>query len=153
MAAIEPKMGPESYKSYVISRPLATHWREFTREDIRTGKACEAVNCDHYLHGWAVRIEGLPPDLLHMALNSGRKFTIVALAAGESWIHFEPGQWCFKAGTHRVPNEEPALYIVRDGDQRGNPRGTKARQHLRPALWVEDFAEHQDKLADAQQRG
>jgi hypothetical protein len=41
---------------------------------------------------------------------------------------------------------------VRDGDFRGNPTGRR-RMHASGADWVEDFAEHQAKLADQQQKG
>jgi hypothetical protein len=65
---------------------------------------------------------------------------------------FEAGQPCFPPAS-TAPLARPELYVVRDGDRRGNPRGTKARLHQRPELWQEDFAEHQQTLADAQQRG
>jgi hypothetical protein len=144
MAAIEPSMGPESYKSYVISQPLATHWRRAT---------CEEISCPDYVHGWRVRVEGLPPEMLHAARTSGRKHTELPVADGETWLVFEAGQPCFRASEHRAPIGGPPLYVVRDGDRRGNPRGTKARLHQRPDNWVDDFAEHQQTLADAQQRG
>jgi hypothetical protein len=144
MAGIEPLMGPESYKSYVLSQPLATHWRAAT---------CEEVGCPDYAKGWQVRVEGLPAELLAAAKASGRQYQEVPVKEGETWLVFPAGQPCFQASRHRAPAGRPPLYLVRDGDHRGNPRGTKYRQHLRPALWVEDFAEHQDKLADAQKRG
>jgi hypothetical protein len=144
MAAIEPLMGPESYKSYVLAQPLATHWRK---------AACEEIGCNHFLNGWQVRVEGLSEEQLHAARNSGRRYQELPIAEGETWLYFAAGQPCFQASQHRAPIGRPPLYVVRDGDRRGNPRGTKPRQHLRPDLWVEDFAEHQQTLADAQQRG
>jgi len=144
MASLEPLMGPESYKTYEIRQPLTSHFRPAT---------CEEIGCDHYLHGWRVRVEGLPAQMLHDAKHSGRAFTEVRIAAGETWLHFSAGQPCFRAAQHRAPVGRPPLYVVRDGDRRGNPRGTKARLHQRPEFWVEDFAEHQDRLADAQRRG
>lgn len=144
MAAIEPLMGPESYKSYVISQPLSTHWRRAT---------CEEIGCRDFLHGWRVRVEGLPPELLHVARTSGRRYSELPVAEGETWLVFDAGQSCFRASEHRAPVGRPPLYLVRDGDRRGNPRGTKARLHQRPESWRDDFAEHQQTLADAQQRG
>ncbi|MEE4546461.1 hypothetical protein V2S66_31415 [Streptomyces sp. V4-01] len=144
MPVIEPAMGPESYKSYVLAQPLDTHWRKAT---------CEEVNCDHFLNGWRVRVENLTPEQLHAAKNSGRHYQEHRIADGETWLGFAAGQPCFRASEHRAPLARPPLYVVRDGDLRGNPRGTKARLHQRPDLWVEDFAEHQQTLADAQQRG
>lgn len=144
MTIIEPRMGPESYKTYSIVAPLATHFRPAT---------CEEIGCEHYTKGWQVRVEGLSPQMLHAARTSGRKYAELTAAAGETWLVFEAGQPCFKRTEHRVPVGRPELFIVRDGDRRGNPRGTRARQHLRPELWQEDFAEHQQGLADAIERG
>ena len=64
---------------------------------------------------------------------------------------FEAGQTCFVE--HRVPLEREPLYVVRDGDWRGNPRGTAPRIHTRPDDWVDDFAEHQQRLADRFEQG
>ncbi|SEO83536.1 hypothetical protein [Actinacidiphila rubida] len=144
MSAIEPLMGPESYKSFVISQPLATHWRPAT---------CEEVNCADHANGWKVRVEGLPAQMLHDARTSGRRYSELPVAEGETWLIFEAGQPCFRASQHRAPLSRPPLYLVRDGDHRGNPRGTRARLHQRPESWRDDFAEHQQTLADAQQRG
>lgn len=144
MTIIGPRMGPESYKTYSITAPLATHFRPAT---------CEEVGCPDHAKGWRVRVEGLSPEFLHAAKTSGRKYAELPVAAGETWLVFEAGQSCFRASLHRAPVGRPELFIVRDGDQRGNPRGTKARLHQRPELWQEDFAEHQQGLADAIQEG
>jgi hypothetical protein len=140
----QPLMDASAYKSYEIRSPLSTHFRPAT---------CAEVNCLHYLNGWRVRVEALTPDLLHTARNSGRTYTEQSIAEGETYLVFAPGQPCFKVSQHRARLDRPPLYIVRDGDYRGNPRGTKARQHLRPENWVEDFAEHQQKLADEIEKG
>jgi hypothetical protein len=137
-------MGPESYKTYEIRQPLASHFRPAT---------CEEIACPDYVHGWKVRVEGLPAELLHAAKTSGRSYQEMHIAEGETWLHFTAGQPCFRASQHRVAVGRPPLYVVRDGDRRGNPRGTKARLHQKADFWVEDFAEHQDRLADAQRRG
>jgi hypothetical protein len=137
-------MGPESYKTYTIHAPLSTHFRRAT---------CEEIGCPNYLKGWQTRIEGLPAELLHAVRNSGRKYTELRVTEGETWLVFEAGQSCFQTTKHRTRIDEPELYIVRDGDHRGNPRGTKDRLHQRPADWRDDFAEHQQGLADAYQEG
>lgn len=142
--AAEPKMPAQFYKSYVLSQPLDTHWRPAT---------CEEVNCDHFLNGWQVRVEGLSARQEHAARNCGRRFEELSVAEGETWLVFEAGQPCFYATEHRGPLARPPLYVVRDGDRRGNPLGTKARLHQKPDFWVEDFATHQQTLAAAQQRG
>lgn len=144
MAGIEPLMGPEAYKSYVISQPLATHWRPAT---------CEEVNCPDWQHGWKVRVEGLSAENLHTVRHCGRRFSELPVTEGETWLIFEAGQPCFRVSQHRAPVGRPPLYLVREGDHRGNPRGTKARLHQRADSWRDDFAEHQQTLADAQQRG
>jgi hypothetical protein len=141
---LQPKMDAAAYKTYEVRSPLATHFRPAT---------CAEVNCPQYVNGWRVRVEALTPDLLHAARNSGRKYAEQRVAEGETWLVFEAGQPCFKAAQHRTRTDRPALYLVRDGDWRGNPRGTKARLHQRPDNWVDDFAEHQQKLADEIEKG
>lgn len=139
-----PKMDPQYYKTYAVVSPLTTHWRPAT---------CAETNCPHYLNGWGVRIENLTPELRHAATTSGRKYRLEIVSATESWLVFEAGQPCFRASQHRVQLGRPPLFLVRDGDHRGNPRRTKTRQHLNPQTWVDDFAEHQQKLADEIEKG
>jgi hypothetical protein len=141
---IEPQMDASAYKTYALVSPLSTHFRPAT---------CAEVDCPHYLNGWRVNNEALTPDLRQAVATSGRKYRLEIISAAESWLVFEPGQPCFKASQHRKRSDRPPLYVVRDGDHRGNPRGTKARLHQRPENWVEDFAEHQQKLADEIRKG
>ena len=144
LSRIQPLMGAAAYKTYSVVSPLSTHFRPAT---------CAEVGCPHYVNGWRVRVEALTPDLLHAARTSGRKYVEQPVAEGETWLVFEAGQDCFKANQHRTRMDRQPLYVVRDGDWRGNPRGTKARLHQRPDNWVEDFAEHQQKLADEIEKG
>lgn len=144
VSRIQPLMGADAYKTYEVRSPLSTHFRPAT---------CAEVECPQYVNGWRVRVEALTPDLLHAARNSGRKYVEQSVAEGETWLVFEAGQACFKASQHRTRTDRPPLYLVRDGDWRGNPRHTKARLHQRPGNWVEDFAEHQQKLADEIEKG
>lgn len=143
MNRIQPAMPAAAYKTYQIAAPLGTHFRPAT---------CAEVDCPDYLHGWRVRVENLTPELLHTARNCGRRYREVQVAQGETWLSFEAGQSCFRAGEHRKRLERPELFIVRGGDHRGNPLG-QSREHTRPEDWVEDFAEHQQGLADTQQKG
>jgi hypothetical protein len=140
----DPLMDPQYYKTYAVVSPLATHWRPAT---------CAETDCPHYLNGWGVRVENCTPDLLHAARTSGRRYREVHVSEHENWLAFEPGQPCFRAGQHRIQVGRPPLYLVRDGDHRGNPRRTKTRQHLNPQTWVDDFAEHQQALADEIEKG
>lgn len=141
---VEPQMPASAYKTYSIVAPASTHFRKAT---------CAEVDCPRYLNGWRVRVEQLTPELLHAAKTSGRKYSELRVAEGETWLIFEAGQPCFQAGEHRKRLDRPELYIVRDGDWRGNPRGTEARRHARPEHWVEDFSEHQGRLAAAHEKG
>lgn len=138
------KMPPQFFKTYAVMAPVGTHFRPAT---------CAEVDCPHYLHGWRVRVESLTPDLQHAARNSGRRYAEQQVAEGETWLVFEAGQPCFKASQHRARLDRPELYVVRDGDHRGNPRGTKARLHQRPEHWLEDFAGHQSAINDAMKEG
>jgi hypothetical protein len=140
---IDPQMPAHAYKTYAMVSPLRSHMRQAT---------CEEVGCDHYRQGWRVHVEALTPDLLHAARTSGRRYREEHVAEGHTYLVFEAGQACFKAATHRAPIGRPPLYVVRDGDHRGNPRRTQPRQ-LRPDQWVDDFATHQTKLADEIRKG
>jgi hypothetical protein len=139
----EPQLPAAAMKTYELRSPLATHWRDAT---------CAEVDCAHYLGGWQVRVEGLPPELLHTARTSGRRFRELRAAEGETYLVFEAGQPCFRASAHRLPLDRPEFYFVRGGDWRGNPR-REGRQHANAADWVDDFANHQDKLATEAQKG
>lgn len=144
LSRIQPLMGPEAYKTYAVVSPLSTHFRPAT---------CAEANCSYHRDGFQVRVEGLAPEVLHAVQHSGRKYTVQTVAEGETYLVFEPGQSCLQQSLHRVPVDRPPLYIVRDGDFRGNPRGTKARLHQNPGDWVDDFATHQQAIADAIQEG
>jgi len=144
LSRIQPLMGPEAYKTYEMRSPLATHFRPGT---------CAEAQCAHYLNGWQVHVEKLTAELLHAAKTSGRKYTEQQLAPGQTYLVFEAGQPCFRHREHRIRVDRPPLYVVRDGDYRGNPRRTKARLHQRPENWVEDFATHQQAIADEIEKG
>lgn len=139
-----PAAGPVSaYQTFQIAAPLATHWREAT---------CAEVACEQYLTGWRVRLDFLSDADRWAIHNSGRHFVRHDVAAGETWLAFEAGQPCFRASEHRLPLGRPELYVVRDGDWRGNPTGS-VYQHKRADDWVDQFSTNQDKLAEAIERG
>lgn len=153
MGRIQPQMGPAAYKTYSIVAPTSTHFRPAT---------CAETDCPDYLNGWRVRIEGLLPEMLHTAKTArfqvnGRwvpyRYVEEQLAEGFTYLVFEAGQPCFRAREHRLRLDRPELFLVRDGDHRGNPRGTRARMHQKPESWVEDFGEHQQNIADQIERG
>jgi hypothetical protein len=143
MGRIAPNMPVEAYKTYRILSPQSTHFRPAT---------CAEADCPHYLNGWRVRVEGLDAALLHAARTSGRHYVEQQIREGETWLVFSAGQSCFQVSQHRVRLDRPELYLVRDGDWRGNPTG-RQRAHAGPQDWIDDFGEHQDKLADQMKKG
>lgn len=124
-------------RAYTIKAPLSTHFRSAT---------CAEVDCPNYRQGWKVRTDGLSQQMLHTAMNSGRKFSWLHVSEQENWLVFEAGQPCFESQRHRKRLEREELFVVRDG------RSTPVR-HTRPELWMEDLHEHTDKLAEARKEG
>lgn len=143
MFRLEPAGPVGAYQTFQISAPVETHWRPAT---------CAEVNCPQYLNGWRVRLDGLPEADRWAIHESGRKYERREIAAGETWLVFEAGQACFAASEHKLPLGKPELFVVRGGDWRGNPTG-EAYRHKRAEDWVDQFANNQDKIAEAVQRG
>jgi hypothetical protein len=139
-----PAMGVGSYKTYQARQPKT--------EKTRIG-SCEAAGCASYEHGWRsvidVTTELGQRQQHYIRHESGRRFTEYAEGNGIVVFTFWAGQQCFQ--THHVP-DRPQFFSVRDGDWRGNPTN-RSRLHTRAADWVEDFAEHQAKLAEQIERG
>lgn len=137
-----PILDPRGYKTYSIHAPIRTHFRKAT---------CAEVDCPDYLNGWRVRLEILNPEQRVWVRQTGRRFTELPVRAGETWLVFEAGQPCFRATEHRARVEREELYVIRDGDMRGNPTGRVDR--VSGQQWNDDFGEHQQRLADLQQKG
>ncbi len=144
MNRIEPRLPVTAYKTYQFAAPLSTHWRN---------ASCSEKECRAYIQGWvtacdeATTLGAAQAD--YVRHNSGRTFTETR-EDGLTVFTFGPGQTCFV--DHKIRIDRPELFIVRDGDWRGNPTG-ETRTHTRPEDWVEDFADHQDRLAARQSRG
>jgi hypothetical protein len=117
-------------RSYSLKAPANTH---------RKSVNCQEANCQNYQNGWRIRVEGLDLEMLQAARNSGRKFTELQVAENETYLVFEAGQPCFKAGWHSVPLEREPFYLVREGQSR-------PKLHARGEDWVEDFSDHLDKF-------
>jgi hypothetical protein len=143
--AIEPELPAEAMKTYTLAMPLTTHWRPAT---------CAEVDCPSYLSGWRTTVDERTElgqrQAHYIRHDRTRKHTEDRTETGLTMFTFEPGQRCFTA--HRIRTARPQRHLVRGGDWRGNPRG-EFREHTRPDDWVEDFAEHQDKLATRLERG
>lgn len=140
------RLPASAYKTYAISSPISTHYRPGT---------CTEVDCQAQARGWSTTVDettDLGMKQAHYIRKlSGRKFAERREPAGLTVFAFEPGQKCF--ATHQVSLQRPETFYVRGGDYRGNPLGTPAYRHTRAELWVEDFGEHQQKLADELKRG
>lgn len=143
MNRIPPQGRVQDYRTFQISAPLRTHWRAAT---------CAEVDCPQYLNGWRVRVDVLPPQMVHTARTSGRKFTELHVAEGENYLVFEAGQSCFRVSQHRVKLDRLEFYIARDGDWRGNPTGN-VRKHTRPEFWMEEMNENNGRLQQVRQNG
>ena len=142
---IPPAAPAAAYKTYAIRAPLATHFNVVT---------CADAACEHHELGWDSIIDestDLGKRQAHyIRKESGRKFTEERQPDGLTRFSFEPGQKCFQQ--HKARNARPERYIERGGDWRGNPRGDRY-EHTRADTWTESFAEHQDRLRTAAERG
>lgn len=136
---IAPAMPVGAYRTYAVSAPLRTHWREGT---------CEEANCEAYAQGWITKIDASTElgvqQAEYIIHHSGRRYT--AEREGDTLLvfTFEPGQKCF--ARHQVPLERDPLLIVRDGDWRGNPTGYR-RLIENVDDWVGEFQDNQETLA------
>ena len=135
---LAPAMPVGSYKTYGIHMPKTGHTRI---------ASCEAAGCEAYEFGWMTRVPSLSAQANYIRNDSGRRFR-EEVEDGFSVFTFYPGQQCF--AEHHV-QDRPQLYVVRGGDWRAN-LGI-IRKHTRGEFWVEDFAEHQAKLAEQIERG
>lgn len=140
---IPPAMGPESYKTYTIRAPRATHQRKAT---------CAEVDCASYQNGWLTVVDE-NTDLgkrqaEYIRVLSERHFTETR-EGGLTSFTFYPGQSCFRE--HYVSLDREPQFLVRGGDYRGNPRGEPTRVFRNFDDWANHFGEHQDALRKAQQ--
>ena len=137
---IEPRLPVTAMKTYEVAAPLLTHWRN---------ASCSEKKCPAYTEGWITACDETTTlgaaQADYIRHNSGRSFTETR-EDGLTVFTFAPGQDCFEQ--HLIKIGRPELFIVRGGDWRGNPR-REQMTHDSPDNWVEDFAEHQDRLAEA----
>jgi hypothetical protein len=141
MFRLAPLHAVEAYQTYSIATP----------PDVLIKAACEQVGCEAWRNGWESVINEATDlgkaQANYIRTRAGRTFREQRTAGGFTVFRFEAGQRCFAEHQTR-----PELYAVRDGDWRGNPTG-RARQHVRAADWVEDFGEHQQRIADQTEKG
>jgi hypothetical protein len=140
-----PVLPPTAMKTYQVKAPISTHTRKAT---------CAEVNCPALANGWRTEIDETTDlgkrQAWYIRNQSGRRYTEDRRATLTIFT-FSAGQTCF--AVHREPLEREPLYLVRGGDWRGNPRGIPTRQHVRAEDWLDDFATHQQTLADRLAQG
>jgi hypothetical protein len=138
---VQPEGLVSDYQTYEIRAP----------RDVRLRSACEQTGCSAWRQGWESVIDESTPlgrdQAAYIRGQSGRTFREQRTEAGLTVFRFESGQRCF--AEHRT---RPDIYLVRDGDWRGNPTG-RLRQHTRPEDWVEDMGEQLGRVADQQRQG
>jgi hypothetical protein len=157
---IEPALPVTAMKTYGIKVPLTErYFRPAT---------CAEADCSYYLHGWESPIdestEQGQEQAWYIRNRSGRRFTEDRdQKPGLTVFKFEAGQQCFadkRRGAianmdpgrhHAVRVGRPELFIVRGGDWRGHTG--ESRQHANADDWVDDFANHQLRLADQIEKG
>jgi len=140
----DPVMPVQAMQSYELRAPVTTH---------RRAASCREFECEAYVYGWKTTLD-VSTDLgaaraNYIRLRSGRRFTVEEHGTMVAFT-FPPGQRCFEP--HTVPLFREPLLIVRGGDWRGNPTGF-TRQHSSLEDWRDDFAEHQQTIADAIKEG
>jgi hypothetical protein len=141
---IEPLRDAGHYKTFTMRKPFSTHWRQ---------ASCEEVGCVNYLNGWQTIVPaGSDHADLIRSLRYRYHYTERAADGGLVEFTFPAGQQCFSASAHRQPVQREPLFLITGGDYRGNPAGVPATE-LRVEQWIDDFATHQDKIADAVRKG
>lgn len=143
---IEPQMPAEMYKTYRVSAPHSTHFRPGT---------CSEVDCPNYTKGWKTTVDestDLGKQQAHfIRLESKRKAVESKDPTGLTVFVFEPGQRCFMQ--HQVRLDREPTFSLQGGDFRGNPRGATPTLFKSAEDWRDDFAEHQETLADRLEQG
>ena len=144
---ITPGLAAQNYQTFQVTSPLSTHTKV-----VQCG---EDVDCSQYKRGWRMKID-LGTDLgqkqaYYIKHSSGRSYKVIGQQDGLVELEFAANQPCFNE--HRVPLDRPEIYRVKGGDFRGNPLRTPTRVHKKPEYWVEEFAEHQDKIKTAIEKG
>lgn len=141
---IEPKVGPEHFKTYQLLAPIRTHRRPAT---------CSEVECEKRARGFKAQFDVSTVQGRANAQaveRSGRRRTFTVSGPMVTYT-FPAGQDCFDR--HTMTLEREPLYIVRGGDHRGNPRSVPRRTHRNGDDWVSDFGEHQERIAEQISRG
>lgn len=145
ISRITPALPVGAMQTYQVIAPVSTHWRDAT---------CAEVGCKNHASGWRTVIDesttlgqGQAYYIRHDRTRSHRESK---LESGLTQFLFPPGQKCFTK--HRIRLPRPEIYVVRDGDWRGNPTGRRT-VHSSARAFIDDFGEHQLAVAERQKRG
>lgn len=144
---IPPNLPPQAYKSYSWRQPLRTHFHRVN---------CEDYGCKSYRNGWVTLVDistELGQAQYHYLTHDKSRRHIMERIGGLISFTFPPGQEFFDGSPehqhYRLTGYDPVM-LIHGGDFRGNPRGTPT-QVMRSEDWLDSFANHQEKLARAQQ--
>lgn len=144
---VEPLASPPAYRTFSVILPLKTHWRDAT---------CEEYECDGFLNGFVTTLSlvdaqgSLLANMIRKG-KTGRSFHEQRVSLELTKFIFPPGTPCFTGG-HKIQIQRPELFVVRDGDFRGNPTGRR-RIHKNGSDWAEDCAEQLDMINTQRNRG
>lgn len=136
-------------RHFTIQAPLATHWRWAT---------CAEKQCRKWVEGYEIRIDvSDKSDLVVARLKYIRDRNIgpyTEYKDSSGWAVFRFPPFTRVVGHkdyHRIRIERPELFQVTDGmtGQTVTHRGREAGA----VDWVDQFAEHQDKLASKHREG
>jgi hypothetical protein len=157
--SVPSPLSPAAMKTYEVKTPVSSHFR---------AARCEEVNCDNHANGWVTVVDestGLGQRQAAYIRQECRPTTAVLAAgavpraryvegaspAGWTEFRFPAGQQCF--APHRARIHRPEVFLVREGDRRGNPRGVAPRRHDEAEHWIEDMQGHLDGIRTIAQRG
>lgn len=142
---VDRRVPVAAMKTYSVKFPIETHFRPAT---------CEEVNCPAHTNGWRTYVDESATlgqmQAYHIRSESGRHF--------KEWrenemtvFEFGAGQVCFASSGHKVSLERDPLVFVRGGDWRANTG--LIRRHTNTDDFVDDFANHQQHIADRRNEG
>jgi hypothetical protein len=138
---LSPQGPREAYQTFSVR----------SRPDRMIKTVCEKVGCPAWRSGWESVIDE-STDLgqaqaAYIRTQAGRTFREQRRGDGMTAFRFDSGQRCFAEHQTR-----PELYLVRDGDYRGNPTG-RERRHANAADWMDHMQEELARFDDDRKRG
>lgn len=134
-----------AYQTFTLRRPRTPEfWRKAT---------CDEVDCVRKRNGWRTVLDvgtATGARTAKWIVDFSGRHGSIERAGNQVTFTFAAGQDCFES--HKVAIEREPLYIVRDGDHRGNPTGRR-RVHQRGTDWVEHMQEDLDKFRHDKRQG